>query len=87
MIPTTLKDLLRQAPSDTNPFSFVLQILNQSDNPTAPAYTFPILIIFAVVYGFLIISCVIIIALPLLQGQASRERRYWLFRKKYSPES
>ncbi|KAH9808193.1 hypothetical protein DFH28DRAFT_997921 [Melampsora americana] len=69
-----------------NPFTDQISMAKQIIDPQFPSWALNVLIIFAVMRGILMISCVAILIIPVIKGPISRKKHFFFFRRMY-PEA
>ncbi|KAG0140048.1 hypothetical protein CROQUDRAFT_726329 [Cronartium quercuum f. sp. fusiforme G11] len=67
----------------TNPFQKDYDAIKSNAFPTLPSWAYPILIIFAIWRGLVMLSCIAIFVIPLHKGRASRKKHLWLIRRRF----
>ncbi|EGG06065.1 uncharacterized protein MELLADRAFT_107088 [Melampsora larici-populina 98AG31] len=73
-------------PQGQSPFPVYQKILTDTVFPEVPHWTFSALIFLGFWRILMMFSCVIIIILPIWRGEASRQKHFWIFRRRYLDE-
>ncbi|MBW0478493.1 hypothetical protein O181_018208 [Austropuccinia psidii MF-1] len=70
-----------------NPFTHLLNDVNQASFPEYPTNVRKILVAFGSIHAATVLVCIPILLVPALGGREARKKHFWFFRKQYVPMS